>query len=416
MLNQRRQRYFDAVENQSLSFIFSGRAPQKSADQNYPFSVNRQFYYMTGIDQQNVCLVLAKGEGKSDAYLFIETIDPVKALWDGAGLTFEEASKKADIPLENIKDIQTLNLFLSQLLSTNRRALYGQIKTIYLDLERQSDVSANTIAQNFSLNIQKDYPYIDIQTSQMIFALLRMQKDQSELDNVSHAIQITEQGLYRIMKSLKPGVTEYGMQAEYNYILNQHRTSPSFDTIAASGKNATILHYVDNSDTVNDGELILLDLGVEYKHYCSDITRVYPANGKFTKRQKEVYEVVLEANKKTIEWLKAGVTLKEFNDYGKQILIDGAKRLGLIKEDSEISKYYYHGLGHYLGLDVHDVGDYTKPIPEGALITVEPGLYIAEENIGIRIEDDVVVTKDGSINLSKSIIKEVHEIEEMMKK
>ena len=128
MIQERRNRYFKAVQDQSLSFIFSGRAPQKSADQNYPFSVNRQFYYLSHIDQQNVCLVLAKGEGKEDTYLFIETIDPVKALWDGAGLTFEEASKQADIPLENVRDIQTLNLFVSQLLSTSRRALYGQIK------------------------------------------------------------------------------------------------------------------------------------------------------------------------------------------------------------------------------------------------------------------------------------------------
>ncbi len=157
-------------------------------------------------------------------------------------------------------------------------------------------------------------------------------------------------------------------------------------------------------------------MGVSYDNYCSDISRVYPVNGKFTERQKAVYEVVLEANKKTIEWLKPGVTHAEFKDYGKNILIEGAKKLGLIKEDDEITKYYYHGLGHYLGLDVHDVGNYSQVIPEGALITVEPGLYIAEEGIGVRIEDDIIVRKAGSINLSKSIIKEVKDIEAFMKK
>jgi Xaa-Pro aminopeptidase len=206
------------------------------------------------------------------------------------------------------------------------------------------------------------------------------------------------------------------MQAEYNYVLNYHLTQPAFDTIAASGVNATILHYVENQDEVGDTDLILLDLGVELDYYNSDITRVFPVSGTFTDRQKAIYEVVLEANKKTIAWLKAGVTLKEFNDFGKQVLIDGAKRLGLIKEDDEIGTYYYHSLGHYLGLDVHDGGNYSLPIPEGALITVEPGLYIKEEKIGIRIEDDVIVTKDGCINLSESIIKEVVDIEKFMKK
>jgi Xaa-Pro aminopeptidase len=142
---------------------------------------------------------------------------------------------------------------------------------------------------------------------------------------------------------------------------------------------------------------------------------VFPANGTFTKRQKEVYETVLEVNKKAIEFLKPGMMLSEFNEYGKKLLTEGAKKLGLIKEDAEIMKYYYHSLGHYLGLDVHDVGNYAKPIPEGAVITVEPGLYIAEEGIGIRIEDDILVTSQGNINLSKDIIKEVQDIENFMK-
>lgn len=416
MKDIRRTTYASKVVEPSLSLFFSGRAPQRSADQNYLFSVNRNFYYLTGIDQQHVVLLIAKGANKTDSYLFIEPIDPVKALWDGASLSFEEAAEIAQIDVKNVKPIDTLNLFISQLLSTNRRALYGQVETIYLDLERQSDTSSQTPAQLFAQYLQKDYPFVSIKTNQMMLAEQRMIKDQSEIDTIRKAISITDEGLSRIMKHLAPGKTEFGMQAEYNYVLNYHRTTPSFDTIAASGKNATILHYIENKDEIKDNTLLLLDLGVELDHYCSDITRVFPANGTFTERQKAVYEVVLEANKKTIEWLKPGVTLKEFNDFGKSILIEGAKKLGLIKEDSEIDKYYYHGLGHYLGLDVHDVGNYSLPIPEGALITVEPGLYIAEESIGIRIEDDVVVTKDGAINLSKQIIKEIKDIEAFMKK
>ena len=416
MKDIRRNTYASKVVEPSLSLFFSGKAPQRSNDQNYLFSVNRNFYYLTGIDQQHVVLLIAKGVNKVDSYLFIEPIDPVKALWDGAGLSFEEAAKVSEIDVKYVKPLDTLNIFVSQLLSTNRRALYGQIETIYLDLERQSDTSSQTPAQIFASYLQKDYPFVNIKTNQMILAEQRMIKDISEIDTIKKAISITDEGLNRIMKHLAPGKTEFGMQAEYNYVLNYHRTTPSFDTIAASGKNATILHYIENKDEIKDNTLLLLDLGVELNHYCSDITRVFPANGTFSERQKAVYEVVLEANKKTIEWLKPGVTLKEFNDYGKSILIEGAKKLGLIKEDLEIEKYYYHSLGHYLGLDVHDVGNYSLPIPEGALITVEPGLYIAEEAIGIRIEDDVLVTKVGAINLSKQIIKEIKDIEAFMKK
>ena len=377
--------------------------------------MNRNFFYLSGIEQERAVLLIAKGQENSSAYLFIEAIDPVKALWDGAGLTFEEASKKSEIELKDIRDIKTLDSTIASLLSTSRRALFGQIESIYMDLERQTEVSDPSVSIKYAHVLKDLYPFVNILTNQMILAEMRMVKDLDEINELRKAIEITKEGLLRIMKHIKPGLGEYELEAEFNYVLNKHRTSTSFNTIAASGKNATILHYIDNSSKIHESELVLFDLGVAYANYNSDVTRTYPANGKFTARQKAVYEVVLEANKKTIAWLKPGITLKEFNDYGKSILIQGAKKLGLIKEDEEISKYYYHSLGHYLGLDVHDVGNYSKPIPEGALITVEPGLYIAEEGIGIRIEDNCYVTKSGTFNLTESIIKEVKDIEAYIK-
>lgn len=413
---QRRQNYVQEVLDQSLSFFFAGHAPQKSADQHYPFEVNRNFYYLSGINQERAVLLIAKGEKQAESYLFIEGYDPIKALWDGAGLSFEEASKISQIKLENVRDIKTLDTFVSQLLQVSRRAIFGLIDVSYFDLERQSVTQSPTDAMTYQKKLSKLYPALSIKTNQMILAELRTIKDQDEVLMIQKASDITKKALEFMQKHLKPGIKEFEAEASYNYVLNMHRTTPSFDTIAAGGKNATVLHYVNNSDEIKDGDLVLFDLGVKYEQYASDVSRTYPVNGKFTKRQKEVYEVVLEANEKTIEWLKAGKTLKEFNDFGKQILIDGAKRLGLIEKDEDINKYYYHSLGHYLGLDVHDVGNYAKPIPEGAIITVEPGLYIAEEGIGIRIEDDILVTKDGAINLTKDILKSVHDIEHQMKK
>lgn len=416
MKSLRRTHYANRVESSTLSLFFSGKSLQKSGDQHFPFSVNRNFFYLTGIAQENVVLVIAKGETNVESYLFLEETDPVKALWDGAGLSFESAAALAEIDIKNVRDLKTLDLFISQLLSTSRRALFGKIDTLYLDLERQSDTSDDTVAIRYAKKLKDLYPFVQTKTNQMLLAELRMVKDQSEIEATKEAIAITRQGLDAILSHLKPGKAEYQIEAEFNYVLNQHRSSPAFGTILASGKNATILHYVENSNHIADQSLVLCDLGAIFGQYNADITRTYPSSGKFTDRQKAIYEVVLEANKKTIAWLKPGVTLKEFNDFGKQILIDGAKRLGLIENDEEISKYYYHSLGHYLGLDVHDVGNYSLVIPEGALITVEPGLYVAEEGIGIRIEDDVVVTAKGAINLSKDIIKEVKDIEAFMKR
>lgn len=416
MSTLRRNQYAKNIESHTLSLFFSGKSLQKSGDQHFPFSVNRNFFYLTGILQENVILLIAKGDTNVESYLFLEEIDPVKALWDGAGLTFEEAAKTSEIDVKNVRDIKTLDLFISQLLSTSRRALFGFIDTVYLDLERQSDTSDDTLSIRYAKQLKDKYPFVQTKTSQMILAEQRMIKDEAEINETRKAIQITQEGLNAIMKNLKPGKAEYQIEAEFNYVLNLHRSTPAFGTILAGGKNATILHYVENGMTLQGSDLVLCDLGAISNVYNADITRTYPVSGKFTERQKAVYEVVLEANKKTIAWLKPGVTLKEFNDYGKQILIEGAKKLGLITSDDEISKYYYHSLGHYLGLDVHDVGNYSLVIPEGALITVEPGLYIAEEGIGIRIEDDVVVTKEGAINLSKDIIKEIKDIEAFMKR
>lgn len=416
MFNQRRNNYLKYVDQGSLSFFFSGVEIQRSQDANYPFSVDRNFYYLTGINQSNVVLLSIKGESQVESFLFIEPFDPIKALWDGAGLSFEEAAQLSQIPLKNVRDIQSLDQFVANLLSTSRRAIFGDIKTAYLDLDRLKPDLPDRLSQTYAKKLASLFPYISIKPNQAYLARLRTVKNDEEIARIKAGIKITQEGLHTIMDVIKPGLKEYEVEASFNYVLNKHRAIPGFTSICASGKNATVLHYIDNHDTMNDGELMLFDLGACKDLYSADISRTYPVNGKFSARQRAVYEVVLEANKKTIEWLKPGITMAEFNQYGKNILIEGAKKLGLIEKDEEILKYYYHSLGHYLGLDIHDVGRYSEPIPVGAIITVEPGLYIAEEGIGIRIEDDVLVTEDGCVNLSRDIIKEVDDIEAYMAK
>ncbi len=416
MYKERREQYLKFADNHSFTLSFSGHSLIRTNDEAFPFSVDRNFFYLTGIDQENAALLMVKGDLDTKTYLFIEANDPVKTLWTGKTLEEDEAAEIAELEVSDILYIDSLKSTITALLSTSRRALFGELKTAYFDLERLTVDAKDKTAHEFVKELQIGFPYLQIKPCQRMLAKLRMVKTDAEIEAIKEAVVITKDGLDRIMANLKPAMKEYEIEAEYNYVLNRAHTTPSFKTIAASGKHATTLHYNANNGVINDGELVLFDLGVEKNHYCSDVTRVYPSSGVFSDRQKAVYAVVLEANKKTIEWVKAGVTFKEFNDFGKQILIDGAKKLGLIKEDSEITKYYYHSLGHYLGLDVHDIGMYHEPIPEGAILTVEPGLYIAEEGIGVRIEDDIVVTKDGAINLTKAIVKEVKDVEAIMKK
>ena len=208
---------------------------------------------------------------------------------------------------------------------------------------------------------------------------------------------------------------EHQLEAYFNFDLKMAGVKDfAFPSIVASGPNGTILHYVENDREVQDGELVLLDLGAQYGYYSADISRTFPANGKFSARQKELYEIVLKAQAAVIEAIKPGFPMKELNEITKKVLTEELMRIGLIKEDSELANYYYHGVSHYLGLDTHDVGVYDGELQPGMVITVEPGLYVAQEQIGIRIEDDVLVTKDGAEVLSSAIPKQVADIEAIM--
>lgn len=218
------------------------------------------------------------------------------------------------------------------------------------------------------------------------------------------------------MTNLKPGMHEYQIESYFDQAIKFHGgTGIAFTTIAATGENATCLHYSSNNTQIKDGDLVLFDLGALYENYNADISRTFPANGKFTPRQKQLYNIVLEGQEVVFSHAKPGITTLELNQKLIAFYQKKLKEIGLIKEDSEVQKYYYHGVSHHLGLDVHDLCEYT-PLKPGCVITNEPGLYIKEEGIGIRIEDDVLITEDGCVNLSKGIIKTVEEIEEFMEK
>lgn len=414
MYKQRRQRVFNNLIDGSMVLLYSNVAPKKSADQTYPYEVNRNFYYLTGIDQEDSYLLLVKGNNKEEAILFLEPYSELKALWDGEVLSFNTAKEISQT--DDVLNNKTVKNYLATFLSPSRSAVFGEIKNIYFDLERMNALELPNHPEVIANSFKEMYPSLNIKNINLIINDLRSVKDKSEVDLIKEAIRITHEGLKSIMENAEVGLKENQIEAYYDFVLNWHGVKPSFKTIAAKGENGTILHYSNNNSYTEENDLILFDLGVEYKKYCSDISRTYPVNGKFTERQKEIYEIVLHTNKEVIKFLKPGVTNKEFNDLAKKLLAEGLMKIGKITDESELSKYYYHSIGHFLGLDVHDVGDYTKPFKVGQILTVEPGLYLKDEKIGIRIEDNILITEYGNLNLSKDIPKEITEIERLMQK
>ena len=259
------------------------------------------------------------------------------------------------------------------------------------------------------------YPYLKIKNIYPKIIKLRTVKNDYELEKIKKAIDITKSGIEAMAKNIKPNMHEYEVEAYFDFEIKRlGASSHAFNTICASGKNATVLHYEDNNQVMKDGDLILFDLGAEFDYYCADISRTIPVNGKFTDRQKQIYSIVLLALKAVEEEAKPGLTLKDLNDVAKKVLSKGCMDIGLIDKEEELSKYYFHSVSHSLGLDTHDVWSADNKLEKGAIITNEPGLYIEEEGIGIRLENDLLIVEDGCINLSKHIPIEIDDIENLM--
>lgn len=399
-----RNKFTKEMENNSIAVFFSGKAPRESADQEYAFSVDRNFFYLTGIDKEDMVLVLSKIDGVVTEKLYIPPVDEYYEKWFGILLRREEARDVSGIDtIDNSKEF--LNSF-GNLLSIANRPESVYIYSNIVHVEESYDKY-----RYLAKIIRNQYPTISIKNSLEIMTKLRSSKSEEEIQEIKTSITYTKDALEFVLKNLKPERYEYQIKADFEYQLMLKGSRPSFKTIGASGKNAVILHYIDLKEKIKDGDLILLDLGAISNNYASDITRTYPANGKFTDRQKDIYNVVLEAQNVALDAMRVEQSEIFVNDQVKKYFTKALKMLKVIKDDKDVENYYYHGIGHPLGLDVHDLRRRDRIMQENNVYTVEPGLYIKEEGIGIRIEDDIWVTKNGNINLSKDIIKTVNDIE-----
>ena len=405
----RRSRVLDSMEDNSMLLLYSGQPQHISSDAYCDFISDRHFFYLTGLTQENTVLMMMRCGEVRRTTLYIEQADPAMERWTGKMLTAEQAQQ-----LTGIQDVRFTDRFereVEYLLSA------AGIGTCYFNCYRHqpSDLPDYNLAK--AASFAAAHPGIAVKDLWHTVSRMRMEKDADEVSKLRQAIDITGQGLEYVMQTLKPGMKEYQAQAAFEYRIRYLGADGlSFPTIAGSGKNGTMLHYETNRETCQDGTLLLLDLGAKLDGYCADITRTYPVNGKFTQRQRQVYDIVLRANRRVAREAKPGMTTRELNDICKKVLAEGCVELGLIRDESEIGKYYMHGVSHHLGIDVHDVTvDGVKLLP-GCVITDEPGLYIDEWEIGIRIEDDLLITEDGCVCLSENIIRDPEEIQRFMAK
>ena len=405
-----RERLAPMLADQSMVVLYSGIPVHVSQDEYYPFRCNRQFFYFTGLTRENMALVMIKRGGKVTSTIYIPEADPHAIRWTGKMVMPDEA--KAITGIESVRYIHNLENDLHSHLSS------GLIDCVYFDTDRHSAEDLPDYNLVKAQEIVQKYPAVQIKNVHPLAGALRKCKDTEEIAAIQKAVDMTQAGLEAVMESLRPGMYEYQAQAIFEAkIFSEGAEGPSFPTIAGAGINGTMLHYGTNRELCNDGDLILLDLGAKADGYSADITRTYPVNGKFTGRQREYYQLVLDANLAVTKAAKAGMTTRELNDICKCVLAEGLIKMGKIEKAEEVGKYYMHGVAHHLGIDVHDIEDAADRILRpGCVITNEPGLYVDEECIGIRIEDDLLITEDGCEVLSKNIIREIDEIEAFMAK
>lgn len=415
-----RKKFTAKMQPNTLAVFNSNDIYPVSADSTMPFQQHRDIFYLSGVDQEESILVLFPDtlNDKHREILFLKETNEKIAIWEGEKL--DKANALAVSGIQTVYWLSQFDLIWKQLMA---EALGVYINT---NEHLRASVEVETREDRFIKKLKLDFPAHQVHKSAPIMHLIRSIKEKEELDLIQHACNITHKGVERLLRFIKPGVWEYEIEAELAHEFLRNRSKGfAYTPIVASGKNACVLHYIENNQQCKDGDLILLDVGAEYANYSSDLTRCVPVNGKFSPRQKEVYNAVLHVKKEAEKLLVPGTMMAEYHTEVGRLMESELIKLKLIDATDvknqnpdwpAYKKYFMHGTSHFLGLDTHDVGLWNQPIQAGMVFTCEPGIYIPEEGLGIRIEDDLVVTNDGKpFNLMQNIPIEVEEIESIMR-
>jgi Xaa-Pro aminopeptidase len=415
-----RDRFKKEMKPGAIAIFTSNDEMPVNGDALYPFKQNSDLFWLSGIVQEDSMVILFPDNPDTRYREVLVLVRPneLKEKWDGKRLRIKEAQDVSGI--QSIAWIDSIEASLQQWIHA--------ADIIYLDTN-ENDRKGNVVRTRdyrFIDEMKAKYPLHQYERAAKIMGQLRSVKTPQEIDVLQRAIDITDNSFRRLLKFIKPGVMEYEIEAEILHsFISQRATGPAYASIVASGDRARTLHYVSNNQECKDGELILMDFGAEYGGYCADLTRTVPVSGKFTRRQRTVYNACLHLHDYAKSLLKPGITLTDYTDKVGEEATVVFQKIGLLKktdiknenpDNRAYRKYLYHGISHHLGIDVHDLGTRTQPIKAGMVLTVEPGIYIEEEQMGIRIENNVWITRNGNKDLMKNIPVTVEDIETLMKK
>ena len=413
-----RKRLAEKLEPNSMAVIFANDEMPRSGDQTFPYRQNPDLFHLTGLDQEKIILVIYP-DCPNPVYreaLFIRKTNEYIAVWEGHKYTQEEARAAS-----GIQQVFWEEEFLSAL-----PALMTYCDRVYVNINENDRAIPSLHYKDirFAHQIRADFPAHTISRLGPLMQQIRSVKQPEEVALTQKACQITRDAFVRVLKFMRPGVREYEVEAEIIHeFIRQGAAGHAYTPIMASGKNACVLHYTDNNQLVADGDMVLMDFGAEYANYAADLTRTIPANGRFTDRQKAVYNACLKVQREAIQMLRPGITLAEYNKEVGKVMESELIGLGLLDkqkvdmQDPEkplYKRFFMHGTAHFLGIDVHDVGPRYAPMQIGNLFTCEPGIYIPEEGIGIRIENNILITENGNVDLMGDIPVDVEEIEDIM--
>jgi Xaa-Pro aminopeptidase len=431
-MREQLKRFIEQMEPNSVAVIPAAHEAQRSYDTEFRFRQDSDFWYLTGFPEPDAVAVIDPSNKKAPFTMYVRPRDPEMETWFGRREGTDGAIKNYGV--DQAFNIDRFAADLPKLLNGHEKLYYRFSVDKALDLQILQYLTEQRVRR-----LKTAYPPHTIIDPTIILGEMRLHKGADEVEMMQTAATISAEAHILAMKKTKPGMNEFQVESLVeSYMRDRGATGIAYNSIVGGGENATILHYVENNRPLNDGDLILIDAGAEYKGYAADITRTFPINGKFSQAQREVYDVVLDVQNQCVEATKTGNTVKKRQEFSIELLTEGMKKLGLLKGNTkdlikkkEYMKYYMHGVGHYLGLDVHDAGRYftdqgaknSRPFAPGMVLTVEPGLYIPPDDksapakyrgIGVRIEDDVLVTENGNRNLTSKVPKDPDEIEALM--
>lgn len=422
LFENNRQNLAKLLKAKSLAVFNANDVMPTNADGTMPFRQNNDLFYLSGVDQEESILLIFPDcqDERHREILFLRETNEHIAIWEGHKLTKEEATERS-----GIATVMWLSSF-----PTLFNTLMTECEHVYLNTNEhiRAVVEVETRDARFIRDCKQCYPLHKYERLAPLMQQLRAIKSDGEVSLIQTACDITEKGFRRVLNFVKPGVTEFEIEAEFAHEFIRNRSKGfAYTPIIASGFNACVLHYIENNAVCKDGEVILMDVGAEYANYNADMTRAVPVSGKFTPRQRAVYDAVLRVMRGAIGMLKVGNRIKEYHEKVGELMTDELLRLGLLteaevkakaddKDNPAYKKYFMHGTSHHLGLDVHDLGDRHRRFESGMVFTCEPGIYIREENLGIRLENDILITDSGNFDLMRNIPIEADEIEELMQR